>query len=188
MQGGKVIQKLSIVDYVIQYDVRDKENTTRLYIGSDAVKARSEFEQLMRDYRDNLYRYYQEYNKYKEELDVALADLKDGKITEADLPKEPQKGSDVTLFSTEILRGFPVKLPSGEYEMRLRLPDGSIQPDSEKHLVMFNAIREGVGYQVVTRERWTKPEKSHATNEVIYTIKNETIFLEPYEQNQYNEL
>jgi len=188
LQGGKVVHSFSVTDYVIQYDVRDKENTTRLYIDSDAVKARKEFEQLMRDYRDNLYIYYQEYNKYKEELAVALEDLKDGKITEADLPKEPEKGSDITLFSTEILRGFPVKLPCGEYEMRLRLPDGSIQPDSEKHLVMFNAIREGIGYQVVTRERWTKPEESHAPNDVIYTIQKETIFLEPYEQNQYNEL
>jgi hypothetical protein len=93
----------------------------------------------------------------------------------------------MTLFSTELLWGHPIELPAGRYSMRLRLPDGSIQPDSEKQLVVFEAIQEGIGYNVFPAERWTVPELSSESNETIYTLPETTIYLEPFHQKQYNE-
>lgn len=188
LQRGSIIQHVDQTSYVIQYDVRDEQNTTKLYLGDDAVEARKHFEQLLKDYRDDLFTYYEKYNQYREELDAALKDLKAGKITVADLPEEPEKGQDVTLFSTDLVKGFPINLATGEYDVRLRLPDGSIQAGSEKHLIVFDSIGEGIGYKVITRERWIKPEISNTQDEIVYAIADKVIYLEPFIQKEYNEL
>ena len=188
LQKDKVIQNVQRTYYVIQYDYFDKLGTIKLYLGQEAIDARKHFEDEQAQYRDDLYNYYKELNTYQQEFQKALQKLQNGEIDESQMPQPPEPLEDLSLFSTDLLQGFPVNLPQGEYTIRLRLPDGTIQPDSEKHLVVFASLQDGIGYNIAAEERWNKPEQSNDTSEVIYSIKNETLYVQPVQQKQYNQL
>ncbi len=188
IQNGRVLQSLSRTRYVIQYDYYDKVDTIRLYTGDDAVAARKRFEEKQAKYRDGLYQYYQKLNAYQAAYQSALTKLQKGEISAGEMPIPPQPLKDLSLFSTNLLWGFPVDLPAGNYTIRLRLPDGTIQPDSEKTLTVFEAIRDGIGYSLVAAERWNSPERSNEESEVVYSLKGETVYIQPWHQKQYNQL
>lgn len=187
-QGDAVIETIPMTEYVIQYDGLDRINTTRLYTDEEAVAARNNFEDQQVQYREDLYHYYEELNEYREEFQAALSDLQAGIISEEELPVAPDPLADLTLFSTDLLWGFPVNLPVGHYQIRVRTNEGEIIQDSVKDLTVFEHINEGIGYEVFSEERWSDPESSKDVNSVIYTLKDQTLYLEPYHQKQYNQL
>jgi hypothetical protein len=183
-----VVEAIEMTPYAIQYDGLNRLETLRLYLGEEAISARQNYEQLQKQYREDLFAYHQRLNVYREEFQAALADFQAGKITEEQIPERPEPLRDFTLFSTELLVGFPVELPPGSYALQLRLPDGSIQPNSQKRLVVFRPVQEGIGYEVIVEERWTAPEQSTKEEEVIYSLPAAGIYLKPFYQVQYNEL
>ena len=79
-------------------------------------------------------------------------------------------------------------MPVGEYDIQLRLPDDTIQYGSEKHLVVFTELQEGIGYSVAGESRWNLPEQTLSDTEVVYGIKGETYYIQPVYQKKYNEL
>ncbi len=188
LENNSLIKSIEITEYVIQYDALDRFGTQQLFLGKDAVIARQNFEDLQRQYREDLFSYFQEMDAYREAFQAALAELQAGNITEDQIPDPPEPQEDLTLFSTNLLVGFPVNLPVGAYSIRLRLPDGSIQPDSLKELVVFSSIREGIGYNVIAEERWSAPEQSKDVREIIYSLPKKNIYFEPFHQIEYNEL
>ncbi|HEY59150.1 MAG TPA: hypothetical protein G4N92_00455 [Anaerolineae bacterium] len=188
LKHNELVESIDLTEYVIQYDNLNKYETIQLYLGEDSIIARQNFEYMITKYRDDLYDYNIALNTYREEFQDALAELQAGNITEDELPERPLPLADLTLFSTNLLIGFPVTLPVGEYNIRLRLPDKSVQKDSEKKLVVFDSIQDGASYNILTQDRWTVPEISEDNNETIYTIKGNTFFMQLYHQKQYNEL
>lgn len=188
LKNDAVVEEIDLTNYVIQYDAADRLGTTQLYLGEDAVAARQNFEELQAQYREDLFQYFDEMNRYREAFQAALAELQAGNITEDQMPEPPEPQEDLSLFSTDLLVGFPINLPEGTYRVQLRLPDGSIQSDSQKRLVVFSPIQEGIGYKVFTQERWTAPEESKEVNEIIYGLPGKTLYLEPFYQVEFNEL
>ena len=188
LKNNSLIESIEMTKYVIQYDGLDKFGTQQLYLGENAVAARQNFEDLQKQYREDLFIYFQEMDIYREEFQAALVELQAGKISKDQMPEPPEQQQDLTLFSTNLLVGFPVDLPEGTYTVRLRLPDGSIQTDSQKKLVVFGSIREGIGYNVIADERWSAPEQSTDANEIIYSLPEKKIYLEAFHQIEYNEL
>lgn len=188
LKNDAVVEEIDLTNYVIQYDAADRLGTTQLYLGEDAVAARQNFEELQAQYREDLFQYFDEMNGYREAFQAALAELQAGNITEDQMPEPPEPQEDLSLFSTDLLVGFPINLPEGTYRVQLRLPDGSIQSDSQKRLVVFSPIQEGIGYKVFTQERWTAPEESKEVNEIIYGLPGKTLYLEPFYQVEFNEL
>jgi hypothetical protein len=188
LKNNTLFETIEMTNYVIQYDGLDKLGTLQLYLGDDAVAARQYFEELQVQYRDDLFAYFEEMDSYREAFQLALAELQAGNITEEEMPEPPDPQQDLTLFSTNLLVGFPVNLTEGTYTVQLRLPDGNIQPDSRKTLVVFNPIQEGVGYKVIAEERWSAPEQSKEGNEIIYSLLGKKIYLEPFYQIEFNEL
>ena len=188
LKNNTLFKSIEITNYVIQYDAQDKFNTLQLYLGEDAVAARTNFEALQDQYREDLFSYHQALDAYREKFEAALADLQAGNITEDEMPERPEPLQDLTLFSTNLLVGFPINLPEGTYQVQLRRPDGSIQPDSQKKLVVFNPVRKGIGYKVFAEERWTAPEETKDVNEIIYSLPGRRIYFEPFYQIEFNEL
>jgi hypothetical protein len=188
LQNNELVETIEMTDYVIQYDGLDKIGTLQLYLGEDAVAARQYFESIQAQYRDDLFAYFEEMEVYREAFQLALAELQAGNITEGEMPEPPDSQQDLTLFSTNLLVGFPVNLSEGTYTVQLRLPDGSVQQDSQKRLVVFSSIREGVGYKVIPEERWSAPEQSKEDNEIIYSLSGKRIYLQPFRQIEFNEL
>lgn len=188
LRGNQVFQTIPMTEYVIQYDGLDRIGSTRLYLSEDAVAARKNFEDLQVQYREDLYQYFEELNNYRTAFQAALPDLQAGIITEDQLPPMPEPMKDLTLFSTNLLWGFPVDLEPGNYKVRLRNGEGDILPESVKDLVVFTPLNEGIGYELFSEERWSDSEPSQNIQSVIYTLKDQTFFVEPYHQKQYNEL
>jgi hypothetical protein len=104
------------------------------------------------------------------------------------VPDVPFQPADFTLFSTDLLQGFRLKLSAGEYRIRVRSEDGQIVPDSEKRLVAIASRRQGIGYKVVPAEKWTAPEQANDPAGVLYTVPNGTVYLQPYATAEYNAL
>lgn len=186
-KGGDIFLSVDLTEYVIQCDGNDQNNTTVLYLKDEAIDARNNYENMKNKYRDDLYSYYKKLNEYNVLYQEALEKLQSGLITQDQLPREPLPPDDFSLFSTDLLYGFPVNLPAGEYEVNLRLEDGSIQINSNKHLIVFESLASGIGYEISNEKRWNLPEKSLYQNEVIYGLENDVYYIKPVQQNLYNE-
>ncbi len=187
LEDNRLVSTVEMTSYVIQYDNLDKFGTIRLYLGDEAVAARQTFDALQVQYREDLFKYYEAMEVYRQEFQAALAELQAGTITEDQMPEPPEPQKDLSLFSTNLLVGFPLDLAEGDYTIQLRLPDGSIQADSRKKLVVFSPLQEGIGYNVITEERWSAPEISQEENQIIYSVPGKRVYLEPYYQTQFNE-
>lgn len=188
LKGGTVYKTLERTEYVIQYDGLNKYETIALYTGEQAEQARQNFEDRQAKYRDDIAAYNDAMVEYRAAYEEAVEKYVAGEISEDELPVQPEESENMTLFSTNLLEGFIVNLPVGSYTFRLRLPDGSIQADSEKKLTVFDAIQEGVTYNILAEDRWTTPEISEDVNETIYTVKDNALYFQPYFSKQYNEL
>lgn len=187
VKNNSLVAEIPQTDYVIQYDNFDKANTLKLYSGEAAVNKYDEFIELRKQYRDDLFAYDKAMTEYRAEIEKALKARQEGTNTEVQLPSQPAAPKDLSLFSTNMLRGYIVNLPEGVYTLRLRLPDGTILPGSEKSLQVFTAIEEGIGYEIISSERWTTPDYSHSTRETIYTVTGKQLYIKPFWQRKYNE-
>lgn len=88
-----------------------------------------------------------------------------------------------------IVEGFVLDLPAGRYQMRLRTADGLILQGSEKQLVAFAKLRsDGVGYEVMPGDRWTRPSMSVTPGAILYVDGSTDLFVRPHLQDQYNDL
>jgi hypothetical protein len=188
VQGNKVLQAIDLTEYVIQFDGNNKIDTSVLYLGDEAIAARRNYETLQAQYRNDLQAYYKILNEYTALYQAALGQLQRGIISEDQLPASPIPLDDFSLFSTEVLFGFPVNLPVGDYDVRLRRPNGEIQPGSQKSLVVFDSLGEGIGYSVAGADRWNLAENTLSDSEVVYVLKDGIYFFEPVYQKLYNEL
>jgi len=97
----------------------------------------------------------------------------------------PQESHDIQTF---VSQGSVVDLPAGRYAARIRADDGSIVPGSQKKLVIFAPHRQGLGYQIVPQEEWTRPERTNVPADVIYAREGSVLYLQPYVQEEYNDL
>lgn len=188
LQGGSLYEVINLTEYVIQYDGNDQLNTTRFYFGEDALKARENFEELQRQYRQDLSDYNTALNEYRTQFQDKLPDLEAGLISDDEMPVAPEPLADLSLFSSNILMGFPINLPVGQYQLQFRTTDGDLIPDSQKTLQTFRTIRRGVGYKIIPEERWTAPEFSQDVGDVIYSLTGKTFYIQPFYQELYNEL
>jgi len=97
----------------------------------------------------------------------------------------PQESHDAQPF---VGQGSVVDLPVGRYAVRIRADDGSIVPGSGKKLAIFAPRRQGLGYQIVPQEGWTRPERTNVPADVIYAREGSALYLQPYVEEEYNDL
>ena len=61
-------------------------------------------------------------------------------------------------------------------------------PDSERKLVVFNPERDGVGYDIIPHDKWTTPDQSDDSSQILYGRRDSIIYLQPYAEKEYNDL
>ncbi len=186
LQAGRVLTEVPLTDFVIQYDSDDILGTVTLISGTNAQTAFDAFEQAQARYREDLFAHAREEQAWREELREITRNNAPGTVDPNDLPVRPEAPPPLTQFSTDLISGYVLSLPVGEYCLRMRLPDGTVQPGSEKRLVTFRARREGVAYEVTPQSRWTRPEESRNPQSVIYAQPGTTVYLRPYTAREYN--
>jgi hypothetical protein len=102
-------------------------------------------------------------------------------------PERPQAFSDVDIPAPQ--QAFILNLSPGTYALRLRDPSGTLVAESERRLHVIEARREGVGYNVIPEEKWTRPEYSDESDDAIYYSSAGTmLYLQARRTQEFNEL
>ena len=155
-------------------------------MGGAAQRKYGEWEEALRLYRLDVSEYYEASRNWRTDLTERV---QSGEVTSEDdvLVSQPMRPADFLYSSTKVFRGVPLNLPPGEYDIQMRNDAGKIVADSVKKLVVFQSDRVGVGYTVIPEDKWTTPEQTYNPNEMLYVRSNNTLYLDPFFESEYNE-
>lgn len=187
-QGGTVVSEVPLQSYVIQYDQNDPLGTLALYTGTEADARYRAFEETRTIYGSTMSAYYAAYQAWRDQRATILANAAPGSLNESDLPDPPPEPPPFTLFSSEPRQGYPLQLSAGSYTVEMRGEDGQTVADSQKQLVLFTPNAEGVAYDVLPEQRWTRHTESNPDVSTIYAVAGTTLYLSPQRANGYNAL
>lgn len=180
-------ERMDVTDYVIQFDGDAPAETLALHTGPEATAQYAAFDQARAAYAQALHAQFRLEQEYQAALTAAAQAATRGEILPIpDGPPPPLP--PFTRYSTEVKRAFVLNLPVGEYRLRLERPDGSLEPTSEKRLVVFAPRRYGVGYRVMPESKWTVPEESNDPRNAIYALPGSQLYLQPFAEFEVNEL
>ena len=182
-QHGAVVASLAPTDYTIQFTPHGSTATAELFLGPAAVDADASFRAKQEAFQKASTAYYEAERAWTDAADAANRQAQAGETVA--LPPEPQPPAPIGVFSNGLNTGIPIDLQPGEYQIRLRGPDGEIVPDSERALTVFTARQTAVGYTVVPETRWTTPLDSPAPDDAIVGAAGSTLYLEPHQAREY---
>lgn len=104
-------------------------------------------------------------------------------------PVAPAAPSFYVVPPAEMQQGFILNLAPGRYAIRLVNLDGSVMEGSEKTLVVHDRSRsDGIGFEVIPSDRWTRPESSVTPSSVLYVNAEADLYLRPFFQSEFNDL
>jgi hypothetical protein len=104
-------------------------------------------------------------------------------------PLEPHPPQDYIVPPVPVQQAFIINLPEGEYRIRFLTPEGAVMEGSEKKIVTFTRKRaEGVAFEVIPADRWTRPVESNTPSSVLYVDGTSDLYLRPFFQLEYNDL
>ena len=183
---GELVLTVEPTDYVIQYPEGITRGAAEVYLGGAAQRKYGEWEEALRMYRLDVSEYYEASRNWRTDLTERV---QSGKVTSEDdvLVSQPMRPADFLYSSTKIFRGVPLNLPPGEYDIQMRNDAGKIVADSVKKLVVFQSDRVGVGYTVIPEDKWTTPEQTYNPDEMLYVRSDNTLYLDPFFESEYNE-
>lgn len=184
LSGGQVVQTVDLAPYVVQLDTAGALGGGLVAVGDAAAERWAQFQAARTAYLAQLQAYADSVAAYGRQVD-ALQGMTGAGSAAATLapPVEPPA---FTLYSSEPAQGFPIRLPAGEYAVRVRDGEGRVVPDSEKRLVLFGPRRAGVSVEVVPQERWTFPAQAGDPADVIYTTAGGVVYLRPSAAQEFN--
>ncbi len=184
LQGGSVVATIEQTQYVIQYPDGLGIGKVHVYTGEEAVRQQQEFERQRIEFRDRVFAYYEATRQYRADL---LEKARSGEKMEGAPPPPPEEPAPFLFFSTAVHEGFPLNLAAGRYQIRVRDPDGNIVPESERSLVAFASVRDGVAYSVIPHDKYTFPEESRDPSQVLYARAGSIFYLQPSNALEYND-
>ncbi len=104
-------------------------------------------------------------------------------------PLEPPQPKDYIVPPSPVQGAFIVNLPAGRYRVRLLNQEAQVLEGSERWIVSHSARRmNGVGYEVLPSDKWTRPEESKAPSAVLYVNGKADLYVTPFFENEYNDL
>ena len=186
-KDGSLVTTISLKDYVVQYDNKNVAGTLTLLTGQDAIDMYEKFKIAQQQYQQAMFDYYRAEDAWTVKMDEINKKVAEG-VKVISFPDEPGKPEDFTIYSTPLLKGYPIKLGEGQYSIQLKLADGTIYPGSQKKLVMFRERNQSVVYDVIPESRWTKSSLTYTSSSVIYVNPGENIFLKPAFGSEYRDL
>ncbi|HEY3111493.1 MAG TPA: hypothetical protein VGL23_22240 [Chloroflexota bacterium] len=187
VRDGRVVATEPLSDYLLQFDRAREWAGGKIFFRDQARAQRQAFEDERASYVRRMHEYSDAMDRFNDDLEAIRKRADAGEKIDR-MPDVPFQPADFTLFSTDLLQGFRIKLGAGEYRIRVRSEDGQIVPDSQKRLVAIAPRRQGIGYKVVPAEKWTAPEQANDPAAVLYTVPSGTVYLKPYATAEYNAL
>jgi hypothetical protein len=183
LRSGQLITTVDPTKYTIQFTPHGAAADAKLYLSAEAEQAQAQFKAKQVAYQRASGAYLEAQRQWTAALDAAVAQRAAGKNVA--LPPEPQPPAPIDIFSNGLNDGFPIKLASGNYQIQLRSPNGTIAPQSRRDLVVFAPRRVAVGYTVVPETRWTTPDQVTDLNDVILGEPGSNLYLEPHVTREY---
>ena len=183
LRDGRLVQRIELADYVVQFDNAGGLGNGRISLGDQAHEQRAVFEAERTAYLDRLRTYTNETEQFNQRLDELRT-----AGSAATPPTPPVQPAPFTLYSSDLARGFPVQLAPGEYATQVRAPDGAIVAGSQKRLLAIAPRRQGIGYEVVPQAKWTMPETADDPSNVIYALPGGVVYVRPFVALEFNSL
>lgn len=184
VQGRHVIATVEQAPYVIQYPEGLGTGDPFVYTGEEAEAQFQEFQRLRVEFRDSVFAFYEATRQYRENLE----EQRKAGTLDGEPPPPPAEPAPFIFYSTSVNEGFPVTLPEGRYQIRVRNPDGQVIPESERNLNVFAPTREGVTYSIIPHDKYTFPEESKDPSQALYARANTVFYLQPSAELEFNEL
>ncbi len=104
-------------------------------------------------------------------------------------PEPPQPPKDYIMPPGPVQKAFILNLPVGEYRIRFIYEDGSVMEGSDRKVVVFEKRRsEGIGFEVIPGDKWTRPVESKTPSSVLYVDGTTDLYLRPFFQIEFNDL
>jgi hypothetical protein len=104
-------------------------------------------------------------------------------------PAEPAAPAYYVVPPAGMQQAFILNLLPGTYSIRLINPDGTVMEHSEKTVIAHDRSRSnGIGFEVIPADRWTRPESSVTPSSVLYVDGSADLYLRPFFEEEFNDL
>jgi hypothetical protein len=198
LKGGKLIKSLNKQDNCLYYPEGYWGENTVLYIDEEAHTYFEKYKKATEEYYQKISEFYKARAEYQKKMDEFLKEIKKRREAEEEftseeieriMPKEPKPPEGPKFYVTEPRQDYIINLPVGSYQVRIRAENGTIIQGSQKNLVVFTSRRTGgTGYEVIPGNRWTMRESCDDPARIIYAAGKNTLYFNPFTQDEYNEL
>jgi|GEM_PF-233116 len=186
-RNGQVVALLDRVTYSYYYPDGLGENGV-LLLGDEAVETYEDYQNRIDAFYDSTSAYYEAYRVWQLTMDRILAEVREtGQPKKPDeIPEPPTQPQAPQDFAYQPRQAFAVNLPAGRYTVKVIAEDGSVVPNSERTLQVFEARRTGVGFKVRPEHRWTMPENHFEPSTTFYLDGTRVFYVEPYFARGFN--
>ncbi len=193
------LKQLKQVRYTYYNAPGEYQVNWKVFMGSAADKEWKKYSKLVAEYWKAVGKYYKEKAQYEAGLNALTRRIsearKKGKDTKKflkdlnALKKPPEQPKGPSYYVRPLEKAFIFNLPPGEYMVRFLTKDGKIMEGSEKKVVVYKKRRaDGVGYDVIPADRWTRPVQSNTPSSVLYIDGTTDLYLRPFYQDEFNDL
>ena len=111
------------------------------------------------------------------------------RMTSLQKPVAPEAPSFYVVPPAEMQQAFILNLAPGTYSIRLVNLDGTVMEGSEKAVIVHERSRtNGVGFEVIPSDKWTRPESSVTPSSVLYVDGSADLYLRPFFEEEFNDL
>ncbi len=193
------LKKLKQVRYTYYNAPGEYQVNWKVFMGSAADKEWKKYSELVAEYWKAVGQYYKDKARYEAGLNALTKRISEARKKGEDtkkflkdlnaLKKPPEQPKGPSYYVRPLEKAFIFNLPPGEYTVRFLTKDGKIMEGSEKKVVVYKKRRaNGVGYDVIPADRWTRPVQSNTPSSVLYIDGTTDLYLRPFYQDEFNDL
>ncbi|HZQ09142.1 MAG TPA: hypothetical protein VFD70_21370 [Anaerolineae bacterium] len=176
---GRVLQRLTSETYLMQPVNTPPGSPPELLRGEQATAAYHAYETKREAYYASMAEYDKKLAEYMRQQELTPNDT---------FLQKPDPPPTFAEFFPPPSPGYFVQLDPGAYRLQLRDASGQIVPGSQRTLIAVTPRQESVGYAVIPESKWTIPEQSDESSEIIYvTAQGTTLYLEPFRMREFNQ-
>jgi len=184
------------------YNVKGEyELNWKVAVGEAVAREFNRYQELYQDYFKSVAAFQKANTEYESSQDALLQKIMKTRQAGGDpstllekmksmvRPVAPEPPKDYVVPPTPAQEAFILNLPRGEYTIRLKNPDGTVMEGSEKRIVVHERRRtNGIGYEVIPSDKWTRPEQSTTPSSVLHVNGSTDLYLRPFFQDEFADL
>ena len=194
-------QILEPVKYTYYNSPGEYEVNWQVFLDAAADAEFEKYQKMMKDYWDASDEFNQKQIRAEMEFNELISEI--GKMRKAGqdisaLVEKAQLYADEGVgdppgrpgyYVRSVEQAFHFNLEPGEYRIRFLTESGEVMEGSDKKAILHKKRREnGIGYDVIPADKWTRPEISQTPSAVLYIDGSTDLFLRPFFQDEFNDL